>query len=281
MAAKLRDVIGALRGRIGKLPGNCAQNAASNARSSRATIMPVSASIAARQRDMVVERLEPLRTVRGSPSADPARRDHLQREVMISHHEFVAGERIERILELLGLRNREIARIRHSIELPLQQPLAGGFGKKCKGLRQHERNGADSSRLYMPTTVGVGYSLMPSIAADAGVARQCGIRSPRCRTAGAWSPGPRLTGPRGSGTRCHSPLTSKPKYSSSDEQPDVRPPIYAEQFGLVSGQRRQQRLRQLFAGIERFRELQLRAYRVVRATSACDTTLAPCPPSGR
>ena len=42
--AKLRLVIGALRGRNPKFPGSCAQNAASIARSSRATTIPVSPS---------------------------------------------------------------------------------------------------------------------------------------------------------------------------------------------------------------------------------------------
>ena len=55
--AKLREVIGALRGRIGKFPGSCAQKAASSARSSRATVMPVSASMRARQRDVIVQAL--------------------------------------------------------------------------------------------------------------------------------------------------------------------------------------------------------------------------------
>ena len=32
MAAKFRDVIGALRGRTGKFPGSCAQKAASSAK---------------------------------------------------------------------------------------------------------------------------------------------------------------------------------------------------------------------------------------------------------
>ena len=124
MAAKLREVIGALRGLNGKLPGSCAQKAASSARSSRATGHAGIGEIAARQRDGVVERFEPRRRhPRRRSAADIG--DDLQREMMVAHDELIAGKRIERVFELLGLRHREIAGVRHAIELPLQQCLAG------------------------------------------------------------------------------------------------------------------------------------------------------------
>jgi len=43
---------------------------------------------------------------------------------MVSHHELVTGEGIEGVLELLRLGDREIARVHHAVELPLQQRLA-------------------------------------------------------------------------------------------------------------------------------------------------------------
>ncbi len=64
--------------------------------------------------------------------------EHLQREVMLAHHEFVAGQRIERFHQLARLRDGEISRVAHPVELPLQQSLTGGFGKKRERLRQHE-----------------------------------------------------------------------------------------------------------------------------------------------
>ena len=42
---------------------------------------------------------------------------------MISHHELVAGQAIERVFELLRLRDREVSGVHHAIELPLEQRL--------------------------------------------------------------------------------------------------------------------------------------------------------------
>ncbi len=92
---------------------------------------------AARQGNMVVQRLEPpspRQIIRGVRNF----RQQLQREVMIAHHELVAGERVQRLLELRGLRDGEIAGIRHAVELTLQECLAGGFREKGEGLRQNE-----------------------------------------------------------------------------------------------------------------------------------------------
>jgi hypothetical protein len=38
----------------------------------------------------------------------PHVRQYLQRQVMVTHHELVAGQRIERLLQLLGLRDAEV-----------------------------------------------------------------------------------------------------------------------------------------------------------------------------
>src|ERR1700679_627744 len=61
--------------------------------------------------------------------------------MMIAHDEFIAGERIERVLEFGCLRDCKIARVHHSIELTLQQPLTGRFGQERKGLRRDECKG--------------------------------------------------------------------------------------------------------------------------------------------
>ena len=66
---------------------------------------------------------------------------------MIAHDELVAGEGIEGILELLGLRHREIACVDHSIELTLQERLACRFGQKGKGLGEHERKRCREERI--------------------------------------------------------------------------------------------------------------------------------------
>ena len=89
---------------------------------------------AACQGHMVIEQLQP-----GDLAFGHARirhdRHQLQGKVMIAHHKFVAGERIECVLEFPGLRNGKVSRIRHAIELALQQSLAGGFGQECERLR--------------------------------------------------------------------------------------------------------------------------------------------------
>src|ERR1700722_5321361 len=63
---------------------------------------------------------------------------HLKREVVIAHDELIAGERVERILELGSLRNGKITGIRHSIELTLEKRLTRGLGQKGKRLCQGE-----------------------------------------------------------------------------------------------------------------------------------------------
>ena len=55
---------------------------------------------------------------------------------MIAHHELVAGQGIERVLEFLRLRDGEIAGVHHAIELPLEERLTCGLGQKCKRLRE-------------------------------------------------------------------------------------------------------------------------------------------------
>ncbi len=55
---------------------------------------------------------------------------HLQREVMIAHHELVAGQGIERVAQLLGLGDREVPGVDHAVELPLQQRLPRAFASE-------------------------------------------------------------------------------------------------------------------------------------------------------
>ena len=57
---------------------------------------------------------------------------------MIAHHELVTGQRIERVLQLLGLGDREVPGVHHPVELALQQRLARGFGEKGKRLGEDE-----------------------------------------------------------------------------------------------------------------------------------------------
>src|ERR1700735_5494989 len=90
------------------------------------------------------------------------------------------------------------------------------FAKNEKDCVATNANGIANSRLYMPTALGVGYSLMPSIPAtlvpQGGRYSIASVPNSRREVASA-----QLTGPKGSGMRCHSQLTSNPKYSSSDE----------------------------------------------------------------
>ena len=47
---------------------------------------------------------------------------------MVAHHELVAGERVERILEFCSLGYREITGVGHTVELALQQRLSCRLG---------------------------------------------------------------------------------------------------------------------------------------------------------
>jgi len=64
--------------------------------------------------------------------------EHLQREVMLAHDEFIAGESIQRLAQLLGLGDSKIAGIGHAVYLPLQQPLAGRLGQESERLAEYE-----------------------------------------------------------------------------------------------------------------------------------------------
>jgi hypothetical protein len=86
---------------------------------------------------VVVERLEATAS-RGGVIGFFDVGQYLEREVMIAHDELIARQRIQGVLELGCLRNGEIAGIRHSIVLTLQQCLARCLGQKSEGLRKDE-----------------------------------------------------------------------------------------------------------------------------------------------
>src|SRR5882672_6219117 len=90
------------------------------------------------------------------------------------------------------------------------------FVKKAKDCVSTKGNGADKSRLNIPTTLGVGYSLIPSIAPTrVAVGRRYSMASVPKNTRVVAST--RLRGAFGNGERCHSPLMSIPRYSSNVE----------------------------------------------------------------
>ncbi|MBV6416900.1 MAG: hypothetical protein CMLOHMNK_01518 [Steroidobacteraceae bacterium] len=65
-------------------------------------------------------------------------RQHLQREVMVAHHEVVRGQVIQRVLQLLGLAHREVAGVGHLVVLPLQEALPCRLCQERERLREHE-----------------------------------------------------------------------------------------------------------------------------------------------
>ena len=91
---------------------------------------------------------------------------------MIAHDELVAGQRIERVLELLGLRDGEVAGVRHAVELALQQRLTGGLGQEGEGLRQHERERRGEQAVEHPDHARRRVFLDAQHRADARAGRQ-------------------------------------------------------------------------------------------------------------
>ncbi len=92
---------------------------------------------AARQRNMIVECFETASSGGIDTQVGDARQ-YLKGEMMIAHDEFVARERVQCVLELRSLGDGEVAGIRHSIELALQQRLARALRQERKGLCQYE-----------------------------------------------------------------------------------------------------------------------------------------------
>src|SRR5271165_4001338 len=58
--------------------------------------------------------------------------------MMVAHDEFVARERIQRILKRGGLRDREVAGVGHAVELALQQGLPRRLAQERERLSQYE-----------------------------------------------------------------------------------------------------------------------------------------------
>src|SRR5271156_3840366 len=99
------------------------------------------------------------------------------------------------------------------------------FDRKEKDCVATNETGADSSRLYIPTRLGVGYSLIPGMAATrVTVGKRYSMASVPNSNRDVASA--RLTASKVSGARCHSPLISNPRYSSSDEH-QMFPDLYA------------------------------------------------------
>src|SRR5256885_14746459 len=59
--------------------------------------------------------------------------------MMVTHRELVAAQAIESLLQLDRLRDREVTRVGHAVELSLQQCLSRGPRKEGEGLREHQR----------------------------------------------------------------------------------------------------------------------------------------------
>src|SRR6185312_1937912 len=96
------------------------------------------------------------------------------------------------------------------------RPWLVALDKKVNDWVRTRGKGADSRRSYMPTTVGVGYSLMPRIAptrVPVGVRYSIASAPKSSRVVANDS----FSDARGIGIRCHSPLTSEPRYSSNEE----------------------------------------------------------------
>jgi len=81
---------------------------------------------------------------------------------MVTHHKFIAGERIQGVLELPGLRHGKIPAL--SIRRTgAAGPLPARLGEESKGLGETSGNGADRSAWNMPSR-SASVFLDPSIA---------------------------------------------------------------------------------------------------------------------
>lgn len=87
---------------------------------------------------MVVELLEPRRAL-DSARAFLGIGEHMQAEVMIADDETVADQVIQRVCELVGLRDSQIACRRHAVVLPTHHVHRGAFGQEREALREDER----------------------------------------------------------------------------------------------------------------------------------------------
>ena len=57
--------------------------------------------------------------------------------MVVAHHELVRRKRIERVLELLGLADREVPGVEHLVILALEQSLARALGEETERLGEH------------------------------------------------------------------------------------------------------------------------------------------------
>src|ERR1700674_4792025 len=97
-----------------------------------------------------------------------------------------------------------------------KSPCPVALFKKVKDWVSTKENGADNKPSYIPTTVGVGYSLIPSTAPKrvSGAERYSRDSPPKSTRLDARTA---FKGERGNGTRSRSPFKRSDKNSSSVE----------------------------------------------------------------
>ena len=208
----MREVIGERRGLTPKFPGSCAQNAASSPRSSRATVIPVSASSV---RASAIRSLSSAN--RPSPFAPPgasARTCNAKWWSPITNSLLVSASRASTSSSACESAKSPAFAIR--ICCRRKRPCPVALVRNVNDWVSTNGNGAERSPFNIPTTVGVGFSLIPSTAPKrVEVGRRYSITSlpKRSRVVQRRF----AIGARGSGTRWNSPFTSSAKNSRSEE----------------------------------------------------------------
>jgi len=198
-----------------EVAGKLRQNAASIARSSRATVIPVSANSPRRAQPdrSLLSRHEsgtPATASSGRPESATRGGDHPSQNSLLLRASSAS-------FSCAALDTAKIPGIRHAVKLPLQQSLTGGPGQKRERLRQYSEKGADSKRCTSRRDSVLGTpshraSLPTRVAAGPGGTSIASVQNSR-RVVARTS----FTGPAGNGTWRRSPLTSSARYSRRDE----------------------------------------------------------------
>ncbi len=185
-------------------------------------------------------------------------REDLQGEVMVSHHEFIARQRVERFLQLLRLRDRKVAGIPHPMKLTLQQRLARRLGQKRKRLGEHERKSRGQKPIEHPHRRGSRILLDTEQRADPGFRRRPIFDR---LVAEHQAAGGQPLGERSARHRDLLPLAVEKNAEKLENgrAPEITGTVGSQDQRLVSGERGLQRLRQLGTCLQRIRQLHSRA----------------------
>ena len=235
---------------------------------------------AARQRDSVVELFEPgpeilatvVRRIDGI-------RQHLQREMMIPHHELVARQCIQRLFRSRACESAKSPAFAMRLNCRCSSACAAALVRKAKDCVSTNGNGADKRRSYRPTKTRRRILLDAEHGADERIARAAVFDR---LVSEQQSRGDERLVERSARQRHAAPFAvrEQPEVLEQRRTPDAAIEVSSERFRVVARERCAQRLRELRGRVQPSRRSRAASSNEVRARSR-RANPAAAPAAGR